>query len=99
MAANHLWRSVRPGSGSPANEVVEAYMAAINADPERLESYFLLARYLIDHNCLQSAKMIAGLTLKMEKKVLVFLKHMTTWWDMRDKFYQELCEAIAEESK
>jgi hypothetical protein len=34
----------------------------------------------------------------MEKKVYI-LKHMTTWWDMRDKFYQELCEAIAEESK
>jgi len=96
--ANHLLAVCAAMERKPANEVVEAYMAAINADPERLESYFLLARYLIDHNCLQSAKMIAGLTLKMEKKVYI-LKHMTTWWDMRDKFYQELCEAIAEESK
>jgi glycosyltransferase involved in cell wall biosynthesis len=96
--ANHLLAVCAAMERKPANEVVEAYMAAINADPERLESYFLLARYLIDHNCLQSAKMIAGLTLKMQKKVYI-LKHMSTWWDLREKFYQELCETIVEGSK
>lgn len=81
----------------PTNEVVEAYMSAINADPERLESYFLLARLLIDQNCMQSAKMIVGVTLKMQKKPYM-LKHMAGWWDKRETFYNEICEAIKEET-
>jgi glycosyltransferase involved in cell wall biosynthesis len=94
--SNHLLAVCAAMCHEPTNQVVEAYMAAINADPERLESYFLLARYLIDHNSLQSAKMIARLACKLKRKPYI-LKHMVTWWDMREKFYQEICAAIKEE--
>jgi glycosyltransferase involved in cell wall biosynthesis len=80
----------------PLNQVVEAYMAAINADPGRLESYFLLARVLADNNSFQSAKMILRIACQLERRPFV-LKHMEDWWDQREDYYNEICKVIEEE--
>ena len=80
----------------PLNEVVEAYMTAINVDPGRLESYFLLARILAENNSLQSAKMVLSIACKLERRPFI-LKHMEDWWDQREDYYNEICKAIEEE--
>ena len=95
--ANNLIANCAYMMHHPMNEVVEAYMSAINADPERLETYMLLARLLIDQDSLQSAKMIMGVACKLKRKSYV-LKHMEGWWDLREKFYQEICDTIREET-
>ncbi len=95
--AQHLLAVCAAMKCAPTNEVVEAYMAAINMDPNRLESYTLLAQYLFDHNSLQSAKMIARQACALPRANYT-LKHMLGWWDSREKFYQEICNVIEGEA-
>ena len=78
---------------APANEVVEAYMATINADPTRIEPYFLLSNFLIVHNSIQTAKAIMRWSLSIEPKFYA-LKHMEGWWAKREPFYDEICEMV-----
>ena len=94
--ANNMMATCAFMSHKPLNEVVEAYMAAINADPNRLESYFLLARLLVDRGSLQTAKMLIYNACKLNKRPYA-LKHMEKWWGLRETFYQEICQAIQEE--
>jgi glycosyltransferase involved in cell wall biosynthesis len=91
--AQSMIASCAEATRAPANEVVEAYMATINADPTRIEPYFLLSNFLIQHNSLHTAKAIMRWALTVEPKFYA-LKHMEGWWSKREPFYNEICDMI-----
>ena len=80
-------------TGQPRNEIVNMYMEAIDYSPDRIEPYFLLAKYLIAHNGVNSAKSIMEKALKIEPKIHA-LRSMAGWYGQRQEFYDEICEKL-----
>lgn len=80
-------------TGQPRNEIVNMYMEAIEYNPDRIEPYFLLAKYLVAHNGLNSAKSIMERSLKVEPKIHA-LRSMAGWYEQRQEFYDEICEKV-----